>query len=45
MGLFDIARKVLGKEAADEYGIEIDASDGCVGEEFIAKIINKLKPC
>ena len=45
MGLFDLARKVLGQEEADEFDLEIKSSDGCVGEEIIAKIINKLRPC
>jgi len=40
-----MARRILGSEASDEFEFEIDASDGCVGEEIMAKIIEKLRPC
>jgi len=46
MGLFDIVKKVFNSEEdIEEFDLAISSSDGCKGEEIIAKIINKLKPC
>ncbi len=43
-----IVKKVIGDEEAEEIEIAISASDGCKGEETIAKIMEKIRgdePC
>ena len=49
MGLLDdIARKIFNREDYEEFGISLDAMDGCVGESTMAKIrsaLKKLVPC
>jgi len=45
MGVSEIFKKLLGKEDEDEFRLELSSSDGCVGEELIQKLIEKLKPC
>lgn len=49
MGLLDdIARKIFNKEDYEEFGISLDAMDGCVGESTMEKIrrsLRKLVPC
>jgi len=46
MGLLDIVRKVFdSEEDFAEFDLSVSSSDGCKGEEIIAKIINKLRPC
>ena len=45
MGVLDIAKRIFGKDEYDELDLELRSADGCKGEEIIAKIINKLRPC
>lgn len=47
-GLKNIVKKVLGKEEYEEIDLSIKLSDGCEGEEAIAKIVEKIRgeePC
>ncbi len=44
----NIVKKLLGDEEYEEIEIAISASDGCKGEETIAKIMEKIRgeePC
>lgn len=46
--LGNIIKKILGKEEYEETELALKLSDGCEGEEEIAKIVEKIKgekPC
>jgi len=46
LSILELAKKVFSKEEdVEELDLEISSSDGCKGEEIIAKVINKLRPC
>ena len=46
--LKNIAKKILSKDEYEEFEISLRLSDGCKGEEIVAKMLEKLrgdKPC